>query len=427
MTSSKLADGEQLSRYLQRRCSWCGRVCFWRKRSTVISTRLYVAFPLLILWNNQPLLMKNHIKFGGQFSLIIVYMCWFALGTCLTGLSCCENIEFWVWQVKWLLASEPKVNSTGFTVRCRCVELLTSVADKYSVFISSTVWHEKCKVTGFGFFQCGICCDFSVVEGCVRDCETDKDPCVIPGMPPDFPTPPMLGYMQAPADMYSSPSTSTNACPPFTTPSQGLSATQTPGTSNLKHRMTHVAYSSDIGVVPQKRLFSCSQCGTTFTSASGLRNHEKRVHLQKWNFECHICEKKFMFKEHYEGHLNMHFNIKAFKCPHCPKRFAYKTGVSLHIRNGSCEGLQKSTEGWWLVKLSELSKVVGSLSGITEYFMLCVGCSPPFSMPVCSGGDCRHLSCLWGSVVFLIQCYFWTMPVSVMGTDGFLWLIDEMH
>ncbi|KAL8567902.1 hypothetical protein ACOMHN_059024 [Nucella lapillus] len=85
---------------------------------------------------------------------------------------------------------------------------------------------------------------------------------------------------------------------------------------------------SDALKAPSRRLYVCKECSMTFTSASGFRNHKKRVHQQKWKFSCHICEKKFMFKEHYEGHLNMHFNIKAFKCPNCPKQFAYKTGSS---------------------------------------------------------------------------------------------------
>ena len=101
--------------------------------------------------------------------------------------------------------------------------------------------------------------------------------------------------------------------------------------------------SDEVEVRPRK-LYLCDACDTTFTSTSGLKNHKKQVHLNKWKFECHICQKKFMFKEHYEGHMNMHFNIKAFKCPNCPKKFAYKTGVSLHLRNGSCENKRKDSQ-----------------------------------------------------------------------------------
>lgn len=89
---------------------------------------------------------------------------------------------------------------------------------------------------------------------------------------------------------------------------------------------------------PPRDLHVCKTCSRTFLSPSGLRRHEQRVHLQEWKYKCDICHKTFVFREHFQGHLNSHSNIKAFKCPDCPKRFTYKSGVSLHRRNGSCTG-----------------------------------------------------------------------------------------
>lgn len=121
-----------------------------------------------------------------------------------------------------------------------------------------------------------------------------------------------------------------------------VSSALAPGGKKQMHQPSTTA-SGEVEVRPRK-LYMCDACDTTFTSTSGLKNHKKQVHLNKWKFECHICQKKFMFKEHYEGHMNMHFNIKAFKCPNCPKKFAYKTGVSLHLRNGSCESRRSGSQ-----------------------------------------------------------------------------------
>lgn len=137
------------------------------------------------------------------------------------------------------------------------------------------------------------------------------------------------------------------AQPAFTSPEtslhRGARFILAPGSTNPNPMIAPSTMGSDEMEIRRKKLYTCDACHTTFTSTSGLKNHKKQVHLNIWKFECHICQKKFMFKEHYEGHMNMHFNIKAFKCPNCPKKFAYKTGVSLHLRNGSCENRRRDS------------------------------------------------------------------------------------
>jgi hypothetical protein len=54
--------------------------------------------------------------------------------------------------------------------------------------------------------------------------------------------------------------------------------------------------------------------------------------LPKPPYVCYLCDKNFLFKEHYEGHMNVHNNIKAFKCPKCSREYAYKTSLRLHLK-----------------------------------------------------------------------------------------------
>ncbi|XP_076465035.1 uncharacterized protein LOC143296877 isoform X8 [Babylonia areolata] len=156
------------------------------------------------------------------------------------------------------------------------------------------------------------------------------------GLPQDYPGPSTVAVNNQ--GVTNTSSATTTAFPTMMPLSDGRLPRLTPAPSLVSGAVTPGYHVTDTLKATPRRLFVCNVCNMTFTSASGYRNHEKRVHQHKWKFSCHICEKKFMFKEHYEGHLNMHFNIRAFKCPNCPKQFAYKTGVSLHLRNGSCGG-----------------------------------------------------------------------------------------
>lgn len=72
-------------------------------------------------------------------------------------------------------------------------------------------------------------------------------------------------------------------------------------------------------------------------------------------YVCALCGKRFTFKEHYEGHVNVHNNVKAYKCPYCPKEYAYKTSLRLHV-NRSCNKKPKETN-WTIYSIMSMLAV----------------------------------------------------------------------
>ena len=56
-----------------------------------------------------------------------------------------------------------------------------------------------------------------------------------------------------------------------------------------------------------------SHCSKVFKSNQGFRQHMKTVN-GTINYRCEVCDKTFINKSHYEGHMNGHRNYKPFKC-----------------------------------------------------------------------------------------------------------------
>ncbi|KAL8604938.1 hypothetical protein ACOMHN_028566 [Nucella lapillus] len=84
-----------------------------------------------------------------------------------------------------------------------------------------------------------------------------------------------------------------------------------------------------------------------FMEDSGLQQPSRNVQGPRPPYVCPLCGKGFVFKEHFEGHMNVHNNIKAFKCPYCPREYAYKTSLRLHI-NRACKKAPRTSavEPW---------------------------------------------------------------------------------
>lgn len=71
-------------------------------------------------------------------------------------------------------------------------------------------------------------------------------------------------------------------------------------------------------------------CGTSFTTKTGMREHEKIKHEGTYRYTCEQCGKGFMIKNHYEGHMNAHMNYKPFQCQQCHKSFSHKRSIIKH-------------------------------------------------------------------------------------------------
>lgn len=96
--------------------------------------------------------------------------------------------------------------------------------------------------------------------------------------------------------------------------------------------------SSELGRPSQ--ILLCEFCEKSFASGSGLSRHQNRVHsLKRLPHVCTVCGKGFNEKDNYEGHMNMHNNVRAYKCPHCSSGWFYKNSLREHIRFGGCNKL----------------------------------------------------------------------------------------
>ncbi|XP_025093317.1 zinc finger E-box-binding homeobox 2-like isoform X33 [Pomacea canaliculata] len=80
----------------------------------------------------------------------------------------------------------------------------------------------------------------------------------------------------------------------------------------------------------------CKECGRVFNSKSGAYIHVRQEHLKTHRYLCEICSEGFMMKANYEGHMNSHKSIRAFKCQHCSKSYFYSGDLQRHLRVKKC-------------------------------------------------------------------------------------------
>ncbi|XP_076465120.1 uncharacterized protein LOC143296877 isoform X17 [Babylonia areolata] len=82
-----------------------------------------------------------------------------------------------------------------------------------------------------------------------------------------------------------------------------------------------------------------SQSTADFTLSQNINFSSHRggsIFVSKSPHVCQLCGKRFNCIEHFQGHMNMHNNVKAYKCPNCPREYAYKTSLRLHLSR-SCQ------------------------------------------------------------------------------------------
>jgi uncharacterized Zn-finger protein len=63
---------------------------------------------------------------------------------------------------------------------------------------------------------------------------------------------------------------------------------------------------------------------------SGLRRHNMN-HQDKKKWECQICHKTFVEKDHFTGHVSVHHKIGQFACKKCHKEYAYKVSFTISV------------------------------------------------------------------------------------------------
>lgn len=79
----------------------------------------------------------------------------------------------------------------------------------------------------------------------------------------------------------------------------------------------------------------CSECNEPFLNYADHMLKSHGIDLPK-NFQCEVCEKKFLTKAHIRSHMRIH-NSKGriFPCELCGKGFHFSTDLRKHMRTHS--------------------------------------------------------------------------------------------
>jgi uncharacterized C2H2 Zn-finger protein len=81
----------------------------------------------------------------------------------------------------------------------------------------------------------------------------------------------------------------------------------------------------------QQTLLSCSMCGRTFASKSGLLYHV-RTHTGERPYKCVVCGNNFNRQHHLNVHLRTHTGEKPYSCEECGKTFRHRQHYKLHMQ-----------------------------------------------------------------------------------------------
>lgn len=77
--------------------------------------------------------------------------------------------------------------------------------------------------------------------------------------------------------------------------------------------------------------FECKQCNKGFTTAWGLKLHE-RIHTESKPHKGSVCEKRFRQSSHLQQHKRIHSEQKSFKCNKCDLSFNQSSNLQQHIK-----------------------------------------------------------------------------------------------
>ena len=92
-----------------------------------------------------------------------------------------------------------------------------------------------------------------------------------------------------------------------------------------------------------KDLFSCTECQRSFTSPSGLKQHQ-HTHKSVKPFQCNVCQKSYTQFSNLCRHKRMHVECQQkLECFQCNLTFPNLSTLSKHRQN--CAVHEKNSQG----------------------------------------------------------------------------------
>ncbi|XP_075957048.1 histone-lysine N-methyltransferase MECOM isoform X1 [Anarhichas minor] len=124
------------------------------------------------------------------------------------------------------------------------------------------------------------------------------------------------------------------------------------------------------------RAHACADCGKTFATSSGLKQH-KHIHSSVKPFMCEVCHKSYTQFSNLCRHKRMHADCRTqIKCKDCGQMFSTTSSLNKHRR--FCEGKHHFTAGGLFAQgmplpgapgLDKSALVMGhSAAGLADYF-----------------------------------------------------------
>lgn len=90
--------------------------------------------------------------------------------------------------------------------------------------------------------------------------------------------------------------------------------------------------------------FVCNLCGKTFHTNAYLNRHIRRNHeMDKYQYKCSYCPKKYYDSYRLKDHLNSHLNIRDNICSECGKGFFSLHLLRQHLKLHGIKSLSKSS------------------------------------------------------------------------------------
>uniref|UniRef100_A0A8C8W8A5 Zinc finger protein 226-like n=1 Tax=Peromyscus maniculatus bairdii TaxID=230844 RepID=A0A8C8W8A5_PERMB len=81
----------------------------------------------------------------------------------------------------------------------------------------------------------------------------------------------------------------------------------------------------------RERPYACEACGSAFSQASHLQDHQ-RLHTGEKPFKCDECGKKFSRPSSLQAHQGIHTGEKSYVCTVCGKGYTLNSNLQVHLR-----------------------------------------------------------------------------------------------